>query len=272
MVAREVLLDSLDALVEHASAITVVGAQAIYLRSADVDLTVATFTSDADFSVDPDLLESEPLLQQAMTAAGFMRKDRWPGQWYASRRVGSTTADIGVDLLVPMSVAGRPGKRGVDIPPHDKRAAGKADGLEAALLDADVMDIATLRPVGTEGHRVRSARVAGPAALLVAKAHKIAERREQLRPLENKDSGDVVRLMMATDPDDVASRFQALLKNERTAMATAAGIAKLRGLFGGVRTVGTLMAVKALAGDPIEDQIASVVGAYLEALPDIEDT
>ena len=269
VVAREVLLDCLDALAHHAPALTVVGAQAIHLRSADIDLTVATFTSDADFSLDPGRLEDEPLLEQAMAAAGFKRKVDWPGQWYVSRRVGTAIADIGVDLLVPKSVAGRPGRRSVDIDPHDRGAAGKADGLEPTLIDFDVMDVTNLRPVADVGFRSRSARVAGPAALLVAKSYKIAERHEQRRRLENKDAGAVVRLMMATDPRDAASRFEALLASGRTAEVTTNGLRKLRELFGGARTPGTAMALDALAGDPIESQVADIAAAYLDGLPQV---
>jgi hypothetical protein len=270
IVAREVLLDSLDVLADHAPALTVVGAQAIYLRSADVDLTVATFTSDADLTLDPDLLESEPLLQDVMTAAGFVRKDDWPGQWYTTREVDNTVAHIGVDLLIPTSVAGRPGKRGVDIPPHDRRAAGKAHGLEAALVDANIMEITSLRPVDSDGYRVRSTRVAGPAALFVAKAHKIAERYDN-GELTRKDAGDVLRLMMATEPDDVARRFEVLLANERSASVAAAGLGRLRRYFGGARTAGTEMAVDALAGDPIQTQIPDIAVAYLDALSELGD-
>lgn len=269
IVAREVLLDSLEVLADHAAAVTVVGAQAVYLRSADVDLTVATATSDADLALDPALVDDEPLLQEVMAKAGFVRKPDWPGQYYTSRKVGTTTANIGVDLLLPESLAGRPGRRGVDLPPHDKRSAGKASGLEAALVDADLMEIASLRPNDAD-RRARTGRVAGPAALLVAKAYKIAERYDK-GELTRKDAGDIVRLMMATEPGDVASRFQSLLANERTAEVTVLGLERLHRLFGGTRTAGTTMAVEALAGDPIEGQVPDIVVAYLSTLPHVDD-
>lgn len=73
VVARRVLLDALVALHDQDNAITIVGAQAIYLRSVDLDLSVAAYTSDADLGLDPQHLVDEPRLQQAMTNAGFVR-------------------------------------------------------------------------------------------------------------------------------------------------------------------------------------------------------
>lgn len=80
-----------------------VGAQAVYLRSATVDLTAPSFTSDADLSLDPAHLTDPPLIEDALHAAGFVRRQQ-PGQWYTSRNVGGVTADIEVDLLVPQAV------------------------------------------------------------------------------------------------------------------------------------------------------------------------
>lgn len=106
VVARRVLLDALVALRDQSDAVTIVGAQAIYLHSIDVELAVASFTSDADLGLDPDRLADFPLLEEAMTAAGFARgvADH-AGSWLRRERVGSTVADIAVDLLVPESLS-----------------------------------------------------------------------------------------------------------------------------------------------------------------------
>ncbi len=45
--ARRVLLDALHVLEPHLHAITLVGAQAIYLRAGEADLGVPPFTADA---------------------------------------------------------------------------------------------------------------------------------------------------------------------------------------------------------------------------------
>ena len=56
VVARSVLLDALDALGAQREAVILVGAQAIYLHTAAVELAVAEFTTDADLTLDPALL------------------------------------------------------------------------------------------------------------------------------------------------------------------------------------------------------------------------
>jgi hypothetical protein len=88
--ARGVLLDALDALVEHRDALIVVGAQAVYLHAedADLDASVAPYTADADLALDPAELGPEPQLAAAMRAAGFSLKIKGggtggvePGSW-----------------------------------------------------------------------------------------------------------------------------------------------------------------------------------------------
>jgi hypothetical protein len=54
--ARRVLLDALEALAPHGDAVVIVGAQAIYLRTGDGDLTVAPYTTDGDLALDPSRL------------------------------------------------------------------------------------------------------------------------------------------------------------------------------------------------------------------------
>jgi hypothetical protein len=121
VVARRVLLDALVALHDQDDAITIVGAQAIYLRSADLDLSVAAYTSDADLGLtDLKHLVDEPRLQQAMTNAGFVRASAdLAGSWPREERVGDHVVKIPVDLLVPEGLS-EGGRRSVQIPPHDK--------------------------------------------------------------------------------------------------------------------------------------------------------
>lgn len=135
IVARRVLLDALVALRDQSDAITIVGAQAIYLQSAEVRLSVASYTSDADLGLDPERLVDEPLLEQAMTNAGFVRGGAdHAGSWTRAERVGGVVADIAVDLLVPKGLS-KGGRRSVKIPPHDKMSARRVSGLEAAVVD-----------------------------------------------------------------------------------------------------------------------------------------
>jgi hypothetical protein len=76
VVARSVLLDALDALGAQRQAVILVGAQAVYLHTGAVELAVAAFTTDADLTLDPALLQPVPEIEAAMTAAGFFRGNR----------------------------------------------------------------------------------------------------------------------------------------------------------------------------------------------------
>lgn len=267
VVARRVLLDALVALREQSDAVTIVGAQAIYLRSAEVELSVASYTSDADLSLDPQRLADAPLLEQAMADAGFARgiADH-AGSWLRAERVGAVMADIAVDLLVPEGLS-TGGRRSVKIPPHHKMSARRVLGLEAATVDSDPMVVASLEPDLDE--RVITARVAGPAALLVAKVYKIRQRAGEVGQarLTDKDAGDVVRLMMTeAGPAEVAERFAVLLADQRTREVTRTGLGYLEELFGAPATTGTEMAVAALAGGLDEQTVRALAPGYVAAL------
>ncbi len=98
--ARSALLDAADALVEHLDAIVLVGAQAIYLHTGEADLfdAVAQYTTDADFSINPNSLSESPLLADLLSRGGFRSGDN-PGSWISSNGVS-------VDLMVPEALAG----------------------------------------------------------------------------------------------------------------------------------------------------------------------
>ena len=57
--ARRALLDALDALEPHLDAIVLVGAQAVYLHTADTELAVAEYTTHADLAVAPCRLATD---------------------------------------------------------------------------------------------------------------------------------------------------------------------------------------------------------------------
>ncbi len=102
VVARSVLLDALTALRAHLDAMVLVGAQAVYFHTGDADLATAPTTTDADVALAPNRLAGEPLLEDALHRAGFVR-DTDPGTW---RGQGA----VAVDLMVPEALSG-PGKR-----------------------------------------------------------------------------------------------------------------------------------------------------------------
>lgn len=269
MAARRVLLDGLTALRPHLDALTVVGAQAVYLRTPRAAMSNAPFTSDADLSIDPAALGDQPHLDEALRAAGFdLMQISQPGLWARTELVGGRAISVELDLLVAKELAKDIGRRSAKIPPHDKMTARWTPGLEACAVDRSPLLIHSLDP---NDERSISAYVAGPAGLLVAKAYKISERvaGASVRPdrLTNKDAGDVYRIMAAVPVRQVAASFAALVHNPRIGTVAAQGLQLLRELFGGANTPGVKLAVEAHAGDIPEDTIRTVAPAYIARLP-----
>src|SRR5680860_1462671 len=99
--ARSALLDALEALSEHRDAVIVIGAQAIYLHTGNALVALAEATKDSDLALDPRRLDDDPLLEEAMTRAGFHLNtfSGQPGAWM-------NRAGIPVDLMVPEDLAG----------------------------------------------------------------------------------------------------------------------------------------------------------------------
>lgn len=268
--ARRVLLDALEDLVEHRDAIVVVGAQAVYLRSGATNVGVAEYTTDGDLAVDSDRLTDVPLLEDVMGARfthmlGPTGAEE-PGVWTRPVEVDGELIDIPIDLIVPEGIAPPGGTRGARLGLHGKRAARKAPGLEAAILDNDVLTIEALDP---EDARRIDSRVAGTTALLIAKAHKIHDRLEHLaRPdrLIDKDASDVYRLMLTTPAERINKVAGALLDDGRVAGPTQRGLELLRAQFGARRAPGVEMAVRALRVGVPEDRIRTVCVNFIAAL------
>jgi len=103
--ARSALLDALEALRAQLDAVIVVGAQAVYLHTGETQVALAAATKDSDLALNPPILADHPLLEQAMTAAGFRLdpNSRQPGAWL--NREG-----VPVDLMVPEALAGAGGR------------------------------------------------------------------------------------------------------------------------------------------------------------------
>jgi hypothetical protein len=104
IVARAALLDALEALEEQCQAVTVVGAQAVYLRTGGADVALAEATKDSDLAIDPRELRSDPRIEVAMERAGFYPNpfSSQPGAWM-------NPAGTPVDLMVPEDLAGPSG-------------------------------------------------------------------------------------------------------------------------------------------------------------------
>ena len=263
--ARRVLLNALTLLAPHGDAVIVVGAQAVYLRTGegDVGITIAPYTTDGDLVLNPALLGGEPDLEALMSGAGFRAEH--PGMWHTNVLVSGEDVIIPIDLIVPEGASTGVGRRGARIPPHGKRAARRAVGLEAALVDHSPMTVAALDLA--DGRQV-TVEVAGVAALLVAKAHKIRDRLETGRTdrLSVKDAADVHRIMQTTRPAAVAETMRTLIEDPMSAEVTAQAQDIMRDLFGRRAGEGVAMAQRALqlAVDPA--QVATLCVAFTEQL------
>ncbi|WP_331719966.1 hypothetical protein [Streptomyces sp. NBC_00147] len=266
--ARSALLDALIALQGHRDALTIVGAQAVYLRTQGSSIRSAAYTSDGDISIDPAVLGGNPRLEAAMQEAGFSRRGNQPGLWERPQPVGTLIVPVEVDLLVPHQLAPEPNsRRRTALPPHDEWATMKVSGLEVAAVDRSLMTVTSLT---ADDARSFDAYVAGPAALLVAKAIKLDERIRgaDKRPdrLSNKDAGDVYRIMTTVPADDVRRVFASLSDDPRVGETARHGLDLLRSLFGAPGTRGTELAVQALAGDVPATRIRALAPAYVASL------
>lgn len=247
VLARASLLDALQALSRHSPALVVVGAQAIYLRVGEAYTHVSPFTTDGDLMIDPSFLADDPRIGDLMKGAGFHLLEGDVGVW------ASAEGGVTVDLLVPGSVGGA-GRRGARLGPHGKRVAKKVPGLEGALVDRDPM---TVRAIDRSDRRAFDVAVAGPAALLISKLHKLSDRQDQPRRLGNKDALDVYRILQGCRPDDVARRYERLLNDPRTCEVASRGKEMLPNLFGSAKSVGSSMAADAVLGLDDRDFVAT---------------
>lgn len=262
--ARRVLLEALTALGPHLDAFVLIGAQAVYLRTIDRMPGYQPFTTDADLVFDPSLLAEEPLLADAMTTAGFVFSGA-PGIWHRRVRRGpDDEVVVPVDLIVPKSIAPSAGRRGARLPGgHGRAAAMKTAGVEGALVDHDPIEINALEPAGTTRVVVE---VAGPGALLVAKAFKLAERLQLPHRLEAKDAGDVYRLFEANSVEQIALRLGRMAADARSDDVTRHGMQHLRTLFATPRSPGIELAVTALANAASRADVVDTMVAHTREL------
>lgn len=270
--ARRVLLDALEALAPHAPALVIAGAQAVYLRVGDGDLAVAPYTTDADIAVDPESLAPDPTIEAAMNAAGFELSLQGghiePGIWVAEAIINDQKLLIPVDLIVPEGFAPPGGRRGARLGPHGNKAARRAVGLEASIVDNSPMTVSALAPA--DGRSVTVA-VAGVPALMVAKAHKLHDRVGRGRPdrLDDKDAGDVFRMMQRAPAKAVGATLAGLCEHPVAGSPTAAAVGYIDELFGRRGRPGIEMAARSFGGAIPPARVEAVSVAYTAALSDV---
>lgn len=249
--SRRALIDVITGLVDHREALTVLGGHAVIevtqgLPSAPPDDT----TRDGDLGVIPQLLADDPQLTTRMQELGYetARPER-PGVWSPiAQRDRSIHVRDSVDLIAPMSLA-REGIgstreiRAARVGPHGKHSVSATRGTELAVLDRKWR---TLRPFD-DGPSVETY-IAGPAALLCAKAYKLHDRldptelrrnSERLRP---KDFADVFRLILTISPDDAALVFLKGVEEEPISAAVQLGAEYLIEVLNDSATVAIMVA------------------------------
>lgn len=256
--ARSALLDALIALEQHRDSVVVIGAQAIYLHTGGAAVALAEATKDSDLALDTRSLGSHPLIEEVMARADFIPNptSQQPGAWM-------NTQGIPVDLMVPEAIAGPQSRRGARIPPHDPKATRRAAGLEAAVVNHTKMEIHALSP---DDPRVVLANVAGPAALLVAKLHKLGERSSQPGRLVDKDAHDIYRLLVAIPTERLKADLDSLLADGLAGEVTVIAMEYLSSLFNTATVTGSQMAGRAEEGIGQPDVVAASCAALTSDL------
>ena len=205
VMSRRLLVEAIRALDVFMEAITVIGAHAVHVwvQNAWGPIEMEA-TRDSDISINPVFVASDPKIIDLLRDIGVepVLEDR-PGVYGYTKESGlHFNTRTTFDLIVPEVYAGG-GRRAARIP-GQKNSASRAVGLELTLWDRHLL---TLETFDKPFESVRTY-IAGPASLLVAKAHKVHERLEQIstRPerLRPKDSGDIALLMMVSDPLEVS--------------------------------------------------------------------
>lgn len=220
LAARTVLLDALEALDSHRPNIILVGAQAVYLHTGAGDLAQPPMTTDADLALDASTLADEPEIASTLMKAGFS-PGRNPGSWLGKR-------GIAVDIMVVPWQSGtiKKNARAGRIPPHAKNTARITAGLEPALVDYAPHLLTALE---TGDRRQVDLRVAGPAALLIAKVIKVEERLADADTgksarLKEKDALDMFRLLQAVETEDLVQGIRRHFADNQAGEVTLRGL------------------------------------------------
>lgn len=230
--SRRALIDVIIGLAEQREALTVLGGHAVIEVTQGVPaLPPDDTTRDGDLGVIPELLSDDPNLSARMTELGYeaARPER-PGVWSpVSQRDRDIHDRDSVDLIAPMSLArdglttNRP-IRAARVGVHGKRSVSATRGTELSVLDREWRMLRSF-----DGGPTVDAYVAGPSALLCAKAYKIHDRLDPIELRRNadrlrpKDFADLYRLLLAIAPEDAARVFAQGVADPRIGEAVTLG-------------------------------------------------
>lgn len=206
--SRRAIINVVGVLAAHADSLTLIGAHAVLLRTADIDVPRMP-TGDGDLGVTPGLVGDLPSIETLLAEAGYEhRTTARPGLWGREPYEeidGTRSFREKIDLLAPHGLSGTTSrsKRGVPIlqSAHGKLAVGNALGLELAAFNRSRMTITDFTDPGLSA----DIQVAEIPALILAKGSKIGERLgSRKNAVRDKDVGDLWRLMAVADPSETA--------------------------------------------------------------------
>ncbi|WP_430867856.1 hypothetical protein [Demequina aurantiaca] len=244
--ARRTLLDTLEILEPHRDALILVGAQAVYLH-APAGLAAPAYTTDADLAISPDLLATKPEIAALLTSHGYL-PTLDPGGW-------DSPLDVHVDLMVPDAAVVTRSRRRASLPGHDSKTARRVAGLELALIDNAEHIVSSLNSLDT---RKIALKVAGPSALVLAKAVKLRERLEaadQSRIIA-KDAGDLLRLLRMCDATAIGVRLDVLSRTTPHAELITSTVAWLTAEVQGRNSQVVTLTVAAAEGSERDSDVA----------------
>ncbi|MPZ67143.1 MAG: hypothetical protein GEU83_17110 [Pseudonocardiaceae bacterium] len=137
-------------------------------------------------------------------------------------------------------------------------------------MEATVVDHISrpVRALAEDDDRAYTVKVAGPAALLVAKLHKLGERQKRdPGRLLDKDAHDLYRLLVAVPTEALASKLRHLRQDELAGAATQQALHFLDDLFAaGADSLGCVMAGRAEEGIGEPDMVAASAAALADEL------
>ena len=258
--ARRVLLEALTLMREQLDAFILVGAQAVYLHAPFGDPR-PMYTTDGDLLIDPDLLTRYPDLGAELQAAGFTLAHHGnPGHWISPDGVV-------IDLMVASGSLAGSTRRTAPLAGQAVSTARRTDGLELALLDHARMTLTALDP---QDARVITLKVAGPAALVVAKSTKIRERSQQGRAdrISSKDAGDLLRLLRNNPPAQVGARLAQFTAHADLSDQITSVVAWLSTQISSRNSALVRLAVDDLKGVEPEAQVSTTIRTLMGRLID----
>jgi hypothetical protein len=125
----------------------------------------------------------------------------------------------------------------------------------------------TVQALGADDKPAYAVNVAGPAALLIAKLHKLRDRQDAPGRLHDKDAHDIYRLLVSVPTEDLALTLRGLHEDELAGAATEAALALLASMFAeGPTATGSELAGRAEEGIGDPDVVAASVTALASDL------